>query len=233
MIGIVTVNYNSYDFLWLLMESLDRYSTLEYKLIVIDNSDPQSRLKFDYPNTHQFVLPENVGHGKGLNLGVAKADEICKRYPYMMFLDVDCHILNYGWEKLFIEQMKKFDLFGGKGVASKPIRPACMFMKRELSKYDWEPSEGFKGNRVTPGGYDVGIKAYYKIMADGLNIGFLQSSENRYGTLNGEEWNIEGTPVVYHHWHGSHLEARQEDFPDVNLLEDKAKLFQKIPWRLP
>lgn len=233
MISIVTVNFNSYDFLWLMIESLERYSSVIYKLIVIDNSDAAKRLKIVHPSVHQFVMPSNVGHGQGLNMGVTRCLELYPRHKYVMFLDVDCHIVSYNWEQYFIESMKKYDVIGGKGVPSKPIRPSCIFMKRNLANYDWSASEGFAGNRATPGGYDVAIRAYYKIMADGFNIGFTDSTINRYGTVNGEEYGIDGVPLIYHHWSGTWLETRQQDFADVDLLKDKQKLFNKIPWRIP
>jgi glycosyltransferase involved in cell wall biosynthesis len=231
MISIVTVNWNAYDFVGLLIESLYLFSEVPYELIVIDNSDPKEHLNF--PHVHQFFMPTNIGHGRGLNHGVNKAYELFPNNPFLMFLDCDCHFLKHKWESAFIGKMKEFDIIGGKGPPSKPIRPACMFMRKDIGKYDWADSQGYRGNRATPGGYDVAIKAYYKIMADNLKIGFLQSTSNRYGTINGEEWCIDGVPYVYHHWHGSHLKQRQEDFPNHNLMDDKNKLLSTIPWHLP
>lgn len=231
MITIITVAWNAYDLVGLLVESLYFLSEFPYEIIVVDNSDPRQQLNM--PHVHQFFMPANIGHGRGLNHGVAKAFELFPANPFLMFLDCDCHIVKPKWEAAFIGKMKDYDIIGGKGPASKPIRPACMFMKKEIGKYDWADSQGYRGNRVTPGGYDVAIKAYYKIMADNRKIGFLTSSPNRYGTINGEEWCIDGVPYVYHHWHGSHLKERQEDFPDQDLIEDKNKMLSMIPWHLP
>ena len=230
MLTIISVNWNSYDFLHLMIESLNRFSSIPYELIIIDNSE--NRIRGNEPHVYQFLMPTNIGHGRGLNNGVAKAFEMFPKHPYIMFLDIDCHIVSHQWEIPFIKKMKDYDIIGGRGVPSKPIRPACMFMKKELAKHDWCDSQGYRGNRVTPEGYDVAIKAYYKIMASDYKIGFLESSKNRYSTLNGEEWCIDGKPLVYHHWHGSHLKIRQEDFPNDDLEKDKEKLFSNIPWRI-
>jgi GT2 family glycosyltransferase len=231
MITIVTVNWTAYDFLGLLIESLHRFTQLPYELIVVDNTE-ENRQRLNQPHVHQFHMPSNVGHGKGLNYGVFKAFELFPENPYLMFLDSDCHIVRHQWELAFMNKIKTYDIVGGKGPASKPIRPACIFMRRDIGKYDWAESPGYKGNRATPGGYDVAIKAYYKIMADNKRIGFLTSQKSSYGTLNGEEWCIDGQPYVYHHWHGSHLKERQSDFPENNLAQDKALLFSRIPWHL-
>lgn len=131
--------------------------------------------------------------------------------------------------------MKKFNVIGGRGPLEKPIRPACMFMKKEIAEaYDFRDTRNYKGCRFTPDGHDVAIHAYYKMMAAGNDIGFLEAKGNRYGTLNGEEWCINDVPLIYHHWHGSHLKERQElDFPDDDLMSDKDKLFAGISWRQP
>lgn len=231
MITVVTVNWNAYDFTGLLAQSLDRFTEVPYALVVVDNSDARQRL--EGPRLHQFFMPNNVGHGHGLNWGVRKAAELYPDHPFLMFLDCDCHVLRNRWEVPFLNHMKHFDLLGGKGPPSKPIRPACLFMRKKLGGHDWCGDAGFNGNRATPGGYDVAIKAYYKIMADNYRIGFLASAANRYGTANGEEWCLDGVPLVYHHWHGSHLAARQPDYPAVDLEADRRHLFSQIPWRLP
>lgn len=227
MISIITCNFNSNDFLELLIESLELYSKLEFELIVIDNS------KKAYQSTKDFVfchkMPSNIGHGAGLNEGVKLT-----KFDYVMFLDVDAHILCHDWENAFIEMMKNFDVIGGKGVPAKPIRPACMFMKKEFAvKYDWRDTKGYKGVRITPEGFDVAIQAYYQMLQDGIKIKLLEHIPSRYKTVVGEEFCINGNPVCYHHWHGAHIEERQIDFPNCDLIQNKNLLFSQIPWRLP
>lgn len=226
MLSIVTVNWNSNDFLYLLIESLERFSSIEYELIVVDNSIEKKEIKG--PNIIWLPQKENIGHGHGLNVGVRSI----RKNPYLMFLDIDVHFLKHGWEMNFIQRLCACDVIGAPGVPEKPIRPACMFMKRGIGiKYDWRPTEGYKGHRVTPDGHDVAISAYHQIIKDGFKIEFMKSYENRYGTLTGEEWGFD-EPIVYHHWHGSHTKERQIDFQN-DLEKEKSKLFSLIPWRLP
>ena len=226
MISIITVSWNSYDFLYLLIESLALYSRLPYELIVIDNSTNKQSIR--KVHVKQFHMSENIGHGPGLNQGVKMAS-----FPFVMLLDVDTHILGHNWEDPFIKKMEEFDVIGGRGVSVKPIRPACMFMKKEFAHYDWRSTDGYKGHRITPEGTDVAIRAYYQMIEDGVKIGFLEHGPNRYGTHTGEEWMIDNKPLVYHHWSGTWLAKRQEDFPDVDLFKEKQKLFSSIPWRMP
>jgi len=231
MISIIVVNWNAYDFLDLLIESVELYTRLPYHLLVVDNSTHKRPIRAK--NTIQFPMENNIGHGRGLNHGVAKSFELFPDDLFLMFLDVDCHLLRHGWEGYFLSKMETLDIIGGRGVAAKPIRPACMFMKKPIGVYDWCDTKAYGGHRKTPEGYDVAILAYYRMSADKVRIGFLERKPNRYRTLNGEEWCINGVPLVYHHWHGSHLRERQEDFPNSDLLADKASLFSQIPWRTP
>lgn len=231
MISIIVVNYNAYDFLGLLLESLEIYSSLPHETIVVDNSlDPRH---INRPHVHQFIMERNTGHGYGLNYGILQNARMFPDHEYTMFLDVDCHFLRNSWELPFLKKMETYDLIGGRGVPAKPIRPACMFFKKKLQHYNWQDTAGYQGHRITPEGYDVAILAYHQICADGFRVGLLEGQRNRYGTLNGEEWCIDGIPLVYHHWHGSHLKERSVDFPGKDLFADRDKLFSQIPWRMP
>ena len=224
MLSIITVTWNSYDWLDLLLESLERFTSCKYNIIVVDNSvDP---IKLD--NVHQIINNENIGHGAGLNLGVTHVEN-----EFTMFLDVDCHVLCYGWEQHFLNLMNEFDVVGGKGVPQKPIRPACMFMKTEIAKkYDWQATPGYKGVRGCVPGTDVAIGAFHQMIADNVPIKLLEPNKSHYESLNGEEFWIDEKPLIFHSWHGSHLAERQVDFPNDDLIQDKKRLFSQIPWRI-
>ena len=232
MLNLVTVNWNSYDFLQLLIESIEQYTEIPYNLIVIDNSSEKQIVP---PRNHIHVYQQetNIGHGAGLNLGVKYSKDF--DHDYIMFVDVDCHFLRPRWHESFLRLMEEgYWVVGGKGVLEKPIRPACMWLTKEIAgDYDYRDTPGYKGHRVTPKGFDVAIQAYYQMRKDDIPIKLIESGPNRYGTLNGEEWEIDGKPLLYHHWHGTHLMERGVDFPDDDLFYDKQLLFSKIPWRTP
>lgn len=225
MISIVTVNWNSYDFAELLVDSIQWFSRIPNEIIMVDNSEVIK------PLSGVIQLPQNtnIGHGAGLNIGAQAA-----KYPYTMFLDIDCHIVDHHWEEAFLSKMKIYDVIGGRGVPAKPIRPACMFMKSVIAKsYDWESTPGYQGHRITPEGYDVAIKAFHEMCDEQILVGLLEAIPSRYDTLNGEEWCVDGKPFVYHHWHGTstHLPCRQADFPGKDLQADKQSLFDRYSMR--
>ena len=208
LLSIVTVNYLANDFLELLRESIQIFTKNPYEFIVVDNSY------------------DNIGHGQGLNQGIKQA-----KGEFVCFVDVDCHFLHYGWDDLCLQLT--YNVIGGKGVPSKPIRPCFMFMKRDIAlEYDWQADDGYKGQRITPDLYDVAIRSYYQMIEDKISIQLLESQPSRYATINGEEYLINNTPICYHHWSGTYLQHRQKDFPNNDLFLDKVNLFQQIPWRI-
>ncbi len=222
MLSIITVNFNSYDWLDLLLESIERFTTCPYEIIVVDNSENPQKI-----GVKQILNHSNLGHGTGLNQGVKEIS-----YDHTLFLDVDCHALSYGWEKPFFELTETYDVIGGKGSPEKPIRPACMFLRSEIAKkYDWRATEGYQGQRITPNGRDVAIQAYYRMLEDNVSIKLLEPQKSQYMTVNGEEWVLDGKRTFYHHWRSTWLHKRQEDFKE-DLFEDKRKLFSLIPWRV-
>lgn len=220
MISYVVVNYNSYDFLFILLKSIKKFSSISYEVIVIDNSFEKKTL--DFANVFFYFQNFNIGHGEGLNLGIKEANG-----EYVLLLDVDCHFLCHDFDKMLIS--KKEDIITVPGTIKKPIRPAFFFSKKDIIKnYNFNSTLNYKGNRITPNGYDVGILAYYKMLEDNRTFFWMDKKPNRYQTLNGEEWCIEDVPIVYHHWHGSHLKERQVDFPNNDLIKDKETFMRKI-----
>ena len=230
-ISIISVNYNSYDWQNLLIASIDKYSYAKHDIFIFNNSSNAIRFVDKKPRHRELACfnGHNAGHGFGLNVGAHEA-----KGEYVLFLDIDCHILKEGWEKAFLfkarHKLRDADIIAASGPPEKPLRPACMFMKREIAiQYDYMPTEGYKGHRETPEGFDVAIKAYHKMVADGLTFQWMESFPNRYGTATGEEWGLDGEPIIYHHWHGSHIHEsdRIKDFPGINLQEEKSRLFEK------
>jgi len=229
MIRILTVNYNSYDFLHLLIDSVEYFEFgIPYEIVVIDNSTEKQ--KVDRKNTYICGLPGNEGHGAALDYGLKNTSFATPNdYEYTMVVDVDCHFLCFAWEDMLLDLMEDYDFVAGRGVPQKPIRPACMFMKNKIGvAYNWKDTPRYKGHRVTPEGFDTTIQAYHQMVRDGVPIWLLESQENRYQTLNGEEWCVDGRPFLYHHWHGTHLKERQVDFPNDDLMADKEMLFEKL-----
>ncbi len=221
LIGVLAVNYNAPDFTSLLVQSLGN-STPIY---IVENSiAPWSGL------ATVILNPGEKTHGAGLNLGLRHIKE-----EYVLILDIDCHLLCHAWQSHFLNAASYHDVITVAGTSQKPIRPACVFMKtKEARQRNWSATPGYRGVRVTPEGSDVGILAYHAMKDAGLSFKFMDIVKpSRYGTLNGEEYALNGKNIVYHHWHGSHLIDRAYDYPDHDLILDKELLFRKKKRMLP
>ncbi len=221
MISIVTVNFNSNDFITLLLNSIERTRSEKIEIVLVDNSHCESH----FPCSYLYNSSPDKTHGHGLNLGlkIAQGEEV-------LILDSDCHFLQPGWEQVFRTCLENHDCLTVAGPPQKPLRPACCFMKHaDAILYDWRATAGYQGHRITPEGFDVGIVAYHQMKAKNCSFYFMEIGSNRYGTRTGEEYGIDGKMYIYHHWHGSHLADRQYDY-DIDLQHEKNLLFQKIPW---
>lgn len=233
MISIVTVTFNSNDFANLLLESLDRFHSETVEVVIVNNGkgrfviSPVPNWYFEKEkgiilNCHENQSPDKT-HGSGLNYGLTevKGEEV-------LILDVDCHFLAIGWEKSFRNHLEGSHCVTVEGSPEKPMRPACCFMRTtDARQHDWRATPGYRGHRLTPDGFDVGIVAYHEMRAAGRDIRFLDTIKpSRYGTRTGEEYGA----YIYHHWHGTHLVERQYDYA-YDLLKEKAFLFEQVPWR--
>lgn len=224
-LSVVTVNRNSNDFLRALLESVDVYGTEDVEIIVVDNSDRHEPIH--HPSVRHIPQTTNVGHGQALNIGFHET-----KNPYILCLDVDCHFLSSGWESAFRDCLKDNEFVAGRGIPVKPIRQPAALRREIAIRYDWRATPGYKGHTVTPDGFDAGIQAYHQMIKGSVRIKLLESKPSHYGTLNGEDWYVDGTAYIYHHWHGAHLKERSPDFPHHDLFADRDRLLASLPWRL-
>ena len=87
---VVTVNYNSKDYLARCLESLQRHTQGPFQSVVVDNASQDrdfTRLKRRFPAV-QFLLNEkNLGFSAGCNRGIRACPA-----RYYLLLNPDCHV---------------------------------------------------------------------------------------------------------------------------------------------
>jgi glycosyltransferase involved in cell wall biosynthesis len=197
LISIIAVNWFAGDFAKLLEESVKRHTHGAYELIIINNSNseisPGSYLQTITPN-------ENLGHGKGLNLGLHEAGG-----KYVCVMDIDSHILMPGWDKKMIslfENNDKLRLVAADGGLLKPVRPLFMFFERDIFLYH---NIDFKAKNFDGVKFDVGIHAYFKILTlfGERSVRKLSCEKTAYNDVLGNEYALNGERVVYHNWYGT------------------------------
>ncbi|WP_455497578.1 glycosyltransferase family 2 protein [Coprobacter sp.] len=105
MVSIVTVNYNGYAVTCEMIESIFRYVTTSFEIIVVDNAsekDEARMLQIRYPEVKVYRSNINLGFAGGNNLGIREAQG-----DYILLLNndttVDCDFLKPMIDRFKIE----------------------------------------------------------------------------------------------------------------------------------
>jgi len=122
ILTIVTVNYNSYEFVETMIHAIERFTSNSWCMIICDNgSEPNDidrlRKKIQlYSNInlieHRQSERGSVGHGEALNILIKGI-----KTKYGAILDADCIPLIYAWDEFLIEKIKCQIVVAGTPVA--------------------------------------------------------------------------------------------------------------------
>lgn len=116
MVSIITVNYNGYNDTCELIDSLRRYETYPYEIIVVDNASAENealKLKAGYPEIIAVRSEENLGFAGGNNKGYRYATG-----EYILYMNNDTEI-----KAPFLEALvNRFVTAGNAGAVSPKIK---------------------------------------------------------------------------------------------------------------
>jgi len=226
-ISIITVNIDSPEWARLLIESIRKYTTVDYEIIVVDNGSLCMNLFWleAQKDILLWKLGKNVGHGTGMDMGtqVAKA-------PYVCILDIDSHIMRPKWAEDLIalyESDPQVKLIGCVGPDHKPLHPPLFFFEKSFILQN-----GISFKYVPDVSTDTAQKAYHDIVGMGYKVHRLEKGEKEYGLI-GDEIHLNGQSTIYHHWYGTRFcennpHRKKQELDGYTLerhLEEKAKLY--------
>jgi len=107
---ILTVNYNTSDFIELMLYAFEKLTYYPYKVIVCDNysSDKEilkiAKVAQKYSNVEVIFREQtqagSIGHGEAMDLLVSKVES-----PYFVTMDADCTFLAKDWDKKLISKI--------------------------------------------------------------------------------------------------------------------------------
>lgn len=155
LITICTVNYNSSDFIGLMLYAFNKLTSNSYKVVIRDNNstvEDYNNLKKiieKYDNVLLYREEENsrgsVAHGKALNDLVSRIDT-----DYGVIVDADATFLIKNWDGILLEKINEdtpiygtqADMAGGK-PKDFPLMFALMFKTQILKdlKIDFRPKD--------------------------------------------------------------------------------------------
>ena len=97
-VSIITVNYNGFSDTCELIESLKKYITFSYEIVVVDNASVQNeaaKLQDIYPYTTCIRSEKNLGFAGGNNVGIKVA-----KGEYILLLNNDTYVTDSSLEDL-------------------------------------------------------------------------------------------------------------------------------------
>lgn len=129
LITVISVNYNTSDFIAMSLYGLSKLTKNKYKVIICDNGScyldkrKLKRIASKYSNVELVFRKQSakgsMGHGEALNLLIEKIDA-----PYGVILDADAIFLKRGWEDILINQLDDKTKIIGCPPVKNPIKPS-------------------------------------------------------------------------------------------------------------
>lgn len=108
-ITILTVNYNSADFLAMQLYAFFKLTKNQFQVYILDNNSKQKdymklcKVVHKYPNVvlkrRETNLKGSMAHGTALNWLIKKIDT-----PYFAIMDADCLWLQKNWDEIMIDK---------------------------------------------------------------------------------------------------------------------------------
>lgn len=217
---VVTVNWNSWPHLEVLIDVVRRRSPAETRIVAVDNGskDGSRRRIRESDGVRGLLLPLNVGHELALDLGVLLADT-----EYVVALDVDAFPLHDGWLDELLGPLSEGAMVSGARLNRAYVHPCCWamrtarFVERKHSfRSDYRPREG---DRDASG--DVGEEISTR---EAPHVHFFEVTSQRgpgdVGTVFGD--------LVYHNFYATRFNATSERTLDgVVAIDDPARAWDE------
>lgn len=123
---VVTVNWNSWPYLEVLIDVVRRRSPEGTRIIVVDNgSGDQTRERLaERDDVTTLALPVNVGHELAMDIGVL----LCET-EFVVALDVDAFPLHERWLDELLAPLSEGAMVSGARLNRRYVHPCCWAMR--------------------------------------------------------------------------------------------------------
>lgn len=123
---VVTVNWNSLDYLRVMLNAVRAFSPPDVEIIVVDNGSSDGSLEYlqNRDDVHTIRLPLNVGHGIALDIAMPGVNT-----EYVAVLDVDAFPISDRWLSDSHAALESGSLIAGAQVHRNYIHP-CFLVTR-------------------------------------------------------------------------------------------------------
>lgn len=127
-VTVVTVTWNSLDYLRGCLMGIRRFSDPSVQVLVVDNHSDDGTEEYLATRTdvRSVRAPFNLGHGSGLDLGFALADT-----ETVVALDVDAFPISEKWLSTIIDPLDAGAVVAGAYVQRAFVHPSFLAMRRQ------------------------------------------------------------------------------------------------------
>ena len=217
---VVTVNWNSWSHLEVLIDVVRRRSPAETRIIAVDNGsvDGSRERIAAREDAEGLLLPVNVGHELAMDLGVLMADT-----EYVVALDVDAFPLHDDWLDRLLAPLSEGAQVSGARLNRNYVHPCCWAMR--FARFV-ERKHSFRAHYVPRSeGRDASGDVGEEIStAEAPNVHFFEVTSQRgpgdVGTVFGD--------LVYHNFYATRFNATSDQTLDgVVAADDSAKAWDE------
>lgn len=213
---VITVNWNSWDHVAVLIDQVGRRSPEGTKIVVVDNASrdgSRRRLRSD-SRVRTIQLPLNLGHELALDVGVLGCET-----EYAVTLDVDAFPLRDDWLEQLLGPLERGATVSGARLNREYVHPCCWamrtarFVERGHSfrsdyrpRTEWRDASGDVGEEISA--------------REAPDIRFFEVTSQRgpgdVGTVFGN--------IVYHNFYATRFDATSERTLDTVVGAEEPKL---------
>lgn len=217
---VVTVNWNSWPHLEVLIDVVRRRSPAGTRIIAVDNGskDGSRRRIRESAGVRGLLLPLNAGHELAMDLGVLLADT-----EYVVALDVDAFPLHDDWLDRLLGPLDEGAQVSGARLNRSYVHPCCWAMRTARFV---EQGHSFRSNyQPREEGRDASGDVGEAIStAEAPNVHFFEITSQRgpgdVGTVFGD--------LVYHNFYATRFNATSDQTLDeVVAIDDPARAWEE------
>jgi glycosyltransferase involved in cell wall biosynthesis len=217
---VVTVNWNSWTHLEVLIDVVQRRSPASTEIIAVDNgSTDESRQRIRGAQAVKgLLLPANVGHELAMDLGVLLAET-----EFVVALDVDAFPLHDDWLDRLLAPLSEGAQVSGARLNRNYVHPCCWAMRTARFV---EKGHSFRAHYVPRSeGRDASGDVGEEIStAEAPNLHFFEVTSQRgpgdVGTVFGD--------LVYHNFYATRFNATSDQTLDVVVaVDDPARAWEE------
>jgi glycosyltransferase involved in cell wall biosynthesis len=203
---VVTVNWNSWQHLEVLIEVVRRRSPAWTRIIVVDNgSGDESRARLaQLPEVRTVKLPINLGHELAMDIGVLLAET-----EFVVALDVDAFPLGDDWLERLVAPLSEGAQVSGARLNREYVHPCCWAMRKVRFV---QQEHSFRSHyQARAEGRDASGDVGEEISAaEAPNVHFFEITSQRgpgdVGTVFGD--------LVYHNFYATRFDATSDQTLD-------------------